>query len=60
MISGDRNVINEETEKILNCKRLTTEAGRTNVITAILVTIGTISTSFRKYLSNVTGKHDIK
>jgi hypothetical protein len=33
---------------------------KTNVIPVIIGTTGTISKSFRKYLSNVTGKHEIK
>jgi hypothetical protein len=33
---------------------------KTNVIPVIIGATGTISKSFRKYLSNVPGKHEIK
>jgi hypothetical protein len=33
---------------------------KTNVIPVLIVATGTISKSFRKYLSNVQGKHEIK
>jgi hypothetical protein len=33
---------------------------KTNVIPVIIGTTGTISKSFRKYLSNVPGKHEVK
>ena len=64
-ISGDRNVIKKETEKILKYKNLTKEIQRMwNVKTkVILVTIGatgTISKSFRKHVSNIPGKHEVK
>jgi hypothetical protein len=60
-IPGDRNVIKKEAEKILKYKGLITETQRTrNVKTKVKpVTIGatgTISKSFRKYLSRVPGK----
>ena len=57
-ISGDRNVVKKETEKILKCKDLTTEIQRMwNVKTKVT---GTISKSFRKYVSNIPGKHEVK
>jgi hypothetical protein len=61
-ISGDRNVIKKEAEKILKCKDLTIELQcmwnvKTNVIPVIKGATGTISKSFRKYLSNVPGIH---
>jgi len=61
-ISGDRNVIKEEAEKILKYKDLTAEIQRmcnvkTKVIPVIIWATGTISKSFRKYVSNITGKH---
>jgi hypothetical protein len=61
----NRNVIKKEVEKILKYKDLTTEIQRmwnvkTNVIPIITGATGTISKSFRKYLSNVPGKHEIK
>jgi len=64
-ISGDRNMIKKETEKILKYKDLTIEIQRTwNVKTkAKPVIIGatvTISKSFRKYVSNIPGKHEVK
>ena len=59
-ISGDRNVIKKEAEKILKYKELTIEIQRmwdvkTNVIPVIIVATGTISKSFRKYMSNIAG-----
>jgi hypothetical protein len=64
-IPGDRNVIKKETEKILKCKDLTIEIQRmwnvkTNVIPVITGANGTILKSFRKYLSNVPGIHEVK
>jgi hypothetical protein len=60
-ISGERNVIKKEAEKILKYKDLTTEIQRmwnvkTKMIPVIIGAIGTISKSFRKYVSNITGK----
>jgi hypothetical protein len=64
-ISGDRNVIKKEAEKILKYKALITEIQRmwnvtTKVTPVIIGATGTISKSFRKYLSSIPGKHDIK
>jgi hypothetical protein len=64
-ISGDRNVIKKEAEKILKYKDFTIEIQRmwnvkTNVIPVIIGATGTISKSFRKYLSNIPGKHEVK
>ena len=64
-ISGDRNVIKTEAEKILRYKDLTIEIQRmwdvkTKVIPVIIGAIGTISKSFRKYVSNIPGKHEVK
>jgi len=64
-ISGDRNVIKKETEKILKYKNLTTDLQRTwnvktKVIPVIIGATGTISKSFRKYVSNIPGKHEVK
>jgi hypothetical protein len=58
-------VIEKEAEKILKYKDLTTEIQRmwnvkTNVIPAIIGATGTISKSFRKYLRNITGMHEVK
>jgi len=64
-ISGDKNVIKKEAEKILKYKDLTTEIQRmwnvkTKVIPIIIGATGTISKSFRKYVSNIPGKHEVK
>jgi hypothetical protein len=64
-IPGNRNVIKKEAEKIPKCKDLTTEIQRmwnvkTQVTPVIRGATGTVSKSFRKYLSSVPGKHDIK
>jgi len=63
-ISGDRNVIKKEAEKILY-KDLTIEIQRmwnvkTKVIPVIMGATGTILKSFRKYVSNIPGKHEVK
>jgi hypothetical protein len=65
VISGDRNVIKKKAKKILKHEDLTTEIKRmwnvkTNVIPVIIGATGTISKSFRKYLSNVPGIHEVK
>jgi len=64
-ISGDINVTKKEAEKILKYKDLTIEIQRmwnvkTKVIPVIIGATGTISNSFRKYVSNVPGKHEVK
>jgi len=64
-ISGDRNVIKKEAEKILKYKDLTIELQRmwnvkTKLIPVIIGATGSISKPFRKYLSNIPGKHEIK
>ena len=64
-ISGDRNVIKKEAEKILKYKDLTIETQRmwnvkTKVIPVIIGATGIISESFRKYVSNIPGKHGVK
>jgi hypothetical protein len=64
-ISGDRNVIKKEVTKILKYKDLTTEIQRmwnvkTKVIPVIIGTTGTISKSFKKYVSNIPGNHEVK
>jgi hypothetical protein len=64
-ISGDRNVVKKEAEKILKYKDLTTEIQRmwnvkARVIPAVIGATGTISKSFRKYVSNIPGNHDVK
>jgi len=64
-ISGDRNVIKEEAENILKYKDLTIEIEcmwnvKAKVIPVIIGANGTISKSFRKYLSNIPEKHEVK
>jgi len=64
-ISGDRNVIKKEAEKILKYKDLTIEIQRmlnvkTKAIPVITGATGTISKSFRKDVSNVPGNHEVK
>jgi len=64
-ISGDRNVIKKEAEKILKYKDLTIEIQRmwdvkTKVIPVIIGATGTISKSFRKCVRNITGNHEVK
>jgi len=61
-ISGDRNVIKKETQKTLKYKGLTIDIQRmwnvkTKVIPVIIWATGTISKSFRKYVSNIPGKN---
>ena len=58
-------MINKDAERILKCEDLTAEIQRiwnvrTKMIPVITGATGTISKSFRKYLSNIPGKHDIK
>ena len=62
-ISGDRNVIKKEAEKILKYKDLTIEIQsmwNVKVIPVIIGATGIISKSFRKYVSNIPGKHEVK
>ena len=64
-ISGDRHVIKKEAKKILKCKDLTIEIQhmwniKRKAIPVIIGATGTISKSFRKYLSNIPGKHEVK
>ena len=62
---GDRNVIKKEAEKILKYKDLAIEIQRmwntkTKMIPVIIGATGTISKSFRKYVSNIPGNHEVK
>ena len=55
----------EKTGKILKYKDLTIEIQRmwdvkTKVLPVIIGATGTISKSFRKYVSNIPGKHEVK
>ena len=64
-ILGDRNVVKKEGEKILKCKDLKTEFQhmwnvKAKVIPLVTGTTGTILKSLRQYLSNITGKREIK
>ena len=64
-ISGDRNVIKMEAEKILKYKDLTIEIQRMwkvkiTVIPVIIGATGTISKSFRKYVSNISGNKELQ
>jgi hypothetical protein len=64
-IAGERNVIQIEAVKILKYEDLTIEIQRmwyvkARVIPLVIDATGTISKSFRKYVSNIPGKHDVK
>ena len=66
-ISGDRNVIKKEAEKILKYKDLTIEIqhmwnvkARVILVPVIIGATGTVSKSFRKHVSNIPGHHDVK
>ena len=64
-ISGDRNVIKKEAERILKYKDLTIEIQRlgnvkTKAVPVIIGATGTISKSFRKYVSIIPGNHKVK
>ena len=63
-ISRDRNVTKKEADKILKYKDLTIEIQhmwnvKTKVIPVITGATGTISKSFRKYVSNIPGKQEV-
>jgi hypothetical protein len=63
-IPGDRNVIKKEAEKILKYKDLTREIQRmwnvkARVIPVVIGATGTISKSFRKYVSDIPGKQGV-
>ena len=58
-------MIKKEVEKILKYKDHTIEIQRmwnvkTKVIPVIIGATGTISKSFRKYVSNIPGKHEVE
>jgi hypothetical protein len=64
-IPGDRNVIQNEAEKILKYKDLTIEIQRmwnvkTRVIPVVIGATGTISKSFIKYVSTIPRNHDVR
>ena len=57
--------LKKEAEKILKYKYLTIEIQRmwnvkTKVIPVVRGATGTISKSFRKYVGNIPGKHEVK
>ena len=56
-ISGDRNVIKKEAEKILKYEDPTIEIQR---MWMVIGATRTISKSFRKYISNIPGNHEVK
>ena len=63
-ISGDRNMIKKEAEKFLKYKDHTIEIQhmwnvKTKVMPVIIGATGTLSKSFRKYVSNIPGKHEV-
>jgi hypothetical protein len=64
-ISGDRNMIKKGAEKTLKYKDLTTEIQRmwnvkARVIPVVIGATGTISKSFRKYVSDIPGHCGVK
>jgi hypothetical protein len=64
-ISGNRNLTKKEAEKILKHIDLTIEIQRMwnvkpKVIPVIIGATGTVSKSFRKYVSSIPGKHEVK
>ena len=64
-ILGERNAIKKEAEKIIKYKDLTIEIQRmwnikTKVIPVMTGANGAISKSFRKYVSSIPGKHEVK
>jgi hypothetical protein len=64
-LSGARNVIKKEAEKILKYKDLTIEIQRmlnvkTRAIPVIIGATGTISKSFRKNVSNIPGNNAVR
>jgi hypothetical protein len=64
-IPGDRNAIQKEADKILKYKDLTIEIQgmwnvKTRVIPVIIGETGTISKSFRPYVSTISGNHAVK
>jgi hypothetical protein len=64
-ISGDRNVIQKEAEKILKCKNLTIEIQhmwnvKTGLIPVIIGATRTISKSFRKHVRTIPRNREVK
>jgi hypothetical protein len=64
-IQGDTNVVQKEAEEILKHKDLKIEIQRmwnvkTKVIPVLTGATGTISKSFRKYVSTISRNHEVK
>jgi len=64
-ISGDTNMIKKEAEKILKYKDLTIEIHcmwnvKAKVIPVIIGATGTMSKTFRKYVSNIPGNTKLR
>jgi len=64
-ISGDRNVIKKEGDKVLKYEDPKTEIQRmwtakAKAIPTIMRANGTFSKSLRRYLSNIPGKHEVR
>jgi len=64
-VPGDKNVIKRETQKLSKYKDLIIEIQRmwnvkAKVIPVIIRGVWNHFKSFRQYLSNITGKHEIK
>ena len=64
-ITGDRNVVKKEAEKILKYKNIITEIHRmwnvkAKVVPVIIGAIGAVSESLRQYLSNIPVEREIK
>jgi hypothetical protein len=64
-ILGDGNVIQKEDENILKYKDFTIEIQcmwnvKTRVIPVIIGATGSISKSFRNYVSTIPGNHDVR
>jgi len=57
-IWGDRNVIKKEADKILKYKYLTIEIQRMWKVKTLIGATGTISKSFRKYISHIPENHE--
>ena len=65
MLRSRETEIKKKAEKILKYKYLTIEIQRmwkvkTRVIPVIIGATGTISKSSRKYISNISGNHEVK
>jgi hypothetical protein len=63
--NNNNKIIKQEVEKILKYKNRTIEIQcmwnvKTNVIPVIIGATETISKSFRKYLNNIPGIHEVK